>query len=185
LPLARPIPGAGVIDVGAGTLTAHMNRTSACQIPERSGIPRMSINKILILEDDEDRVSRFKASLGALDSSILPVVWRSARKMIREIDEHLPCTQLISLDHDLEPSADDPEDPGDGMEVARFLSAHSPVCPVIIHSSNGQRSDWMMGEFELGGWQFKRVAPIGEAWIEEYWISIVYRLLRRRSRERR
>jgi hypothetical protein len=26
----------------------------------------------------------------------------------------------------------------------------------------------MAGEFELAGWSYRRVAPIGERWIEEY-----------------
>ena len=79
--------------------------------------------------------------------------------MIREVEPLLPSARLISLDHDLEPAEGETEDPGDGIDVARFLAARPPVCPVIVHSSNGTRSDWMIGEFELGGWTYKRVAP--------------------------
>lgn len=99
--------------------------------------------------------------------------------MIREVEAFLPSARLISLDHDLEPWGGDSEDPGEGIDVARFLAGRAPVCPVIVHSSNGTRSDWMIGELDLGGWDFRRVAPIGDDWIESYWGAIVRKLLRR------
>ena len=82
------------------------------------------------------------------------------------------------LDHDLERQTGDTEDPGDGIDGARFLAIRPPVCPVIVHSSNGQRSEWMIGEFKLGGWPFRRVAPIGDDWIEAYWIIVVRKCLK-------
>jgi hypothetical protein len=97
--------------------------------------------------------------------------------MIREAEPFLPSARLISLDHDLEPWDGDVEDPGDGIDVAKFLAERPPVCPVIVHTSNGPRADWMIGEFELGGWRYKRVAPIGEDWIEAYWRVVVRKLL--------
>ncbi len=36
----------------------------------------------------------------------------------------------------------------------------------------------MVGEFELGGWRYKRVAPIGDDWIEAYWRDVVRKLLK-------
>lgn len=136
---------------------------------------------LLMLEDDRDRIDRFTATLGAVAPGMPLMVWRSAAKMIREIEPFLPAARLISLDHDLEP-VEAEDDPGDGIDVARYLAARPPVCPVIIHSSNGSRSDWMIGEFELGGWESKRVAPIGEDWIEAYWSAVVRRILRRQDR---
>jgi hypothetical protein len=133
---------------------------------------------ILILEDDRERIARFTATLRAVAPSMPLMVWRSARKMIREVEPFLPPARLISLDHDLEPGEGEREDPGEGIDVARFLAVRPPVCPVIIHSSNGSRSDWMIGEFELGGWKYKRVAPIGDDWIESYWRTVVVKLLR-------
>jgi len=35
----------------------------------------------------------------------------------------------------------------------------------------------MIGEFELGGWNYRRVAPIGDDWIESYWRAVVAELL--------
>lgn len=138
---------------------------------------------LLMLEDDRERIERFTATLHAIAPSMPLVVWRSAGRMIREFEPFLLSARLISLDHDLDP-VEGEGDPGDGIDVARFLAARPPVCPVIIHSSNGSRSDWMIGEFELGGWQSKRVAPIGEDWIEAYWGRVVRKLIRPRSPDR-
>jgi hypothetical protein len=102
---------------------------------------------LLMLEDDRERLDRFTAAMQSIAPAMPFIVWRSARKMIREIEPYLPTARLISLDHDLEPQEGESEDPGDGIDVARFLAQRPPACPVIIHSSNGQRSDWMLGEF--------------------------------------
>src|SRR5262245_29632381 len=120
---------------------------------------------LLMLEDDPDRIERFTAILDAIAPTMPLRIWRSAGKMIREIAPFLPVARLVSLARDLEP-VEGEEDPGDGIDVARYLAEGPPVCPVIIHSSNGSRSDWMIGEFELGGWEYRRVAPIGDDWIE-------------------
>jgi hypothetical protein len=133
---------------------------------------------LLMLEDDHERIERFTAVLTVIAPSLPLVIWRSAKKMVREVEPFLPSACLISLDHDLEPQEGDLEDPGDGIDVARFLAGRAPFCPVIVHSSNGTRSGWMMGEFELGGWEAHRVAPIGEDWIESYWRVVVRKLLR-------
>ncbi|WP_435020191.1 cyclic-phosphate processing receiver domain-containing protein [Tundrisphaera sp. TA3] len=132
---------------------------------------------ILMLEDEADRIRRFTRALRSIDPGLTLRVWRDAHQMSREVAAELPSARLISLDHDLEPLPGDPPDLGDGMVVARALALLPQPCPVIIHSSNGTRSDWMAGEFELGGWEYRRVAPIGERWIEEYWRSVVRELL--------
>jgi hypothetical protein len=71
------------------------------------------------------------------------------------------------------------EDPGDGIEVAKFLAVRAPICPVIVHASNVTHLGWMIGEFELGGWEYKRVTPIGDDWIEAYWRVVARKLLKR------
>jgi hypothetical protein len=114
---------------------------------------------LLMLEDDPERIQRFTETLMAVAPCMPLMVWRSATRMIHEVEPFLPAARLISLKHDLEPAEGETEGPGDGIDVARFLSVRPEVCPVIIHSSNGSRSDWMIGEFELGGWKYKRVAP--------------------------
>jgi hypothetical protein len=130
---------------------------------------------LLMLEDDAERVHRFTKVIHALDPQIQIVIWRNAGVMIREVGKYLSNAKLISLDHDLEPE-EDSSDPGDGLEVVKFLVSQPIIVPVIIHTSNRNRSDWMVGEFELAGWPFWRVAPIGDDWIEVDWRRIVKRL---------
>ena len=131
---------------------------------------------ILILEDDADRVRRFQGALARIAPLIPSRVWRDAHAMIRELDEHLPSAALISLDHDL--AAPPNHDPGDGLDVVRFLVSRPMVRPVIVHSSNGERSRIMLGELELARWPSVRVAPFGDSWIEDDWSATVAGLIR-------
>ncbi len=84
---------------------------------------------LLMLEDDHERMERFQAALQSLDSGMPLIVWRSARKMIAEVEPFLSSARLISLDHDLEPIEGETDDPGDGIDVARFLAERPPVLP--------------------------------------------------------
>jgi hypothetical protein len=135
---------------------------------------------ILLLEDDADRLRRFPAVLQKIAPTREVRTWRSARRMVQEIEAYLPAARLISLDHDLEPCQEDPHDPGDGINVVKCLVVQPQPCPVIIHSSNRERSEWMAGEFELAGWTYHRVAPLGDDWIEAYWAKVARRLVRQR-----
>lgn len=128
---------------------------------------------ILLLEDDADRLRRFARALRREAPGMPVLAWRDAQRMAREVGPHLATARLISLDHDLEPESDESPDPGDGLDAARALVQHPQPCPILIHSSNGTRSTWMAGEFELAGWSYLRVAPIGERWIEEHWRRVV------------
>ena len=133
---------------------------------------------VLMLEDDAERLARFQAVAVRLGVEL--VVWRDARRMIAELDQHLPTACLISLDHDLEPERD--ADPGDGLEVAKHLAGLAPGCPVIIRTSNGVRGEAMEGELELAGWQFCRVYPIGDDWFEADWFAACWRITRDKRR---
>jgi hypothetical protein len=134
---------------------------------------------ILLLEDNPERLERFAAALRVVAIGAEVRVWRSARRMAREVEPLLRGARLLSLDHDLDPCAGDPEDPGDGLELVKFLVRHPQPCPVIIHSSNRDRSDCMAGELELAGWRYQRVAPLGDDWIEEHWARVARNLLRK------
>ena len=90
---------------------------------------------LLMLEDNAERVQRFTEALRAVDPALPLMVWRDARAMVREAVPYLPAARVISLDHDLEPLEGAP-DPGDGLEVVKFLVSQPLVRPVIIHSSN-------------------------------------------------
>ncbi|MEX0777855.1 MAG: cyclic-phosphate processing receiver domain-containing protein [Phycisphaeraceae bacterium] len=96
---------------------------------------------------------------------------------IRELEAQLPNAAVISLDHDLYSNDATAPDPGDGLDVARWLAALAPSCPVLIHSSNVERANMMMGELTLGGWDCRRIAPLGDDWIETDWAVVVRQLL--------
>ncbi|MGA2071093.1 MAG: cyclic-phosphate processing receiver domain-containing protein [Sedimentisphaerales bacterium] len=123
------------------------------------------------------RIKRFKVILNNFGTGFELKVWRNAKKMINELDRYMQMSVLISLDHDLNPVKPGGSDPGDGLDVAKFLALRDPMCPVIIHSSNVSRSDMMMGELELGGWEVKRIVPIGDDWIEIDWASLAKQLI--------
>ncbi len=136
---------------------------------------------LLMLEDDAERLERFAAALRVIDPNLPLRAWRDAHAMVREAGPLLASAALLSLDHDLEAEPGDP-DPGDGLAVVKWLVSQPLVRPVIIHSSNGERSGWMAGEFDLAGWPHWRVAPLGDDWIESDWRRLVRRLLIRRRR---
>lgn len=130
----------------------------------------MKPDRILILEDNEDRIIAFRSIAQAMWPALDLVVWRTAPRFIAEVEGHLARAALISLDHDLNPQADDTTDPGTGLEVAQFLADYLPVCPVIIHSSNTDRAWSMHNELRFAGWHVQRVGPIGDCeWIRETW----------------
>ena len=134
---------------------------------------------LLMLEDDADRLRRFEAVLREIAPTLPFYTWRDAHRMIREAGPLLSSATLISLDHDLEPEPG-AGDPGEGYMVAQWLVSQPIVVPVIIHTSNGERSSWMAGAFDLEGWRHWRVPPLGDDWIERDWRRTVLRLLRRR-----
>jgi len=134
---------------------------------------------LLMLEDNTDRARRFTATLRRIDPTVPLRIWRNAWTMIREMPAHLSAARLISLDHDLDPEEGDPDDPGTGWNLTKVLAALPPSCPVIVHTSNGERAAWMCGEFELGGWECHRLPPLGDDWIERDWRRLVRRLLLR------
>ena len=141
----------------------------------------MAAQKLLMLEDNGERLERFEVALRGIDPRIELKTWNAAELMIREAQIFLQSASLISLDHDLD-SLPDGSDAGDGLMVAKWLVSQPIVRPVIIHTSNGERSVWMEGEFDLAGWRTVRVAPIGDDWIETDWSRAVRRLLRKRGK---
>jgi hypothetical protein len=134
---------------------------------------------LLMLEDNLDRLARFRAAICRIDSTVRLQFWRNAWMMVKEVEGSLPGARLTSLDHDLEPEEDNAGDPGTGWDVTKFLAALPPACPVIIHTSNRERSSWMCGEFELGGWDYHCVPPFSADWIENDWRRAARSLLKR------
>jgi hypothetical protein len=130
---------------------------------------------ILLLEDDADRTVRFRAAAARLGADLK--VWRSAFDMLTEFGAHFPKATLIALDHDLLSEPGEP-DLGDGLMVARFLVTQPDRRPVVIHTSNTLRGDSMEGELQLAGWDYRRILPVGDDWIEVDWYRAVRQLRR-------
>jgi hypothetical protein len=104
---------------------------------------------VAILEDDPGRAGAMRAVLASL--GVEHVIHDSAAAMNEWLAANLAKVRLLSLDHDLGPSREHADggrlDPGIGREVADFLAARAPSCPVIVHSSNGPaaQSDQRLG----------------------------------------
>jgi hypothetical protein len=133
---------------------------------------------IYILEDNDERVQQFRAAAAAVAPDLTVRFWRSAHEMIADLVEGLEHASIISLDHDLNGLPGE-ADPGTGYHVAKLLEELIPCCPVVIHTSNGERGTWMEGALTRAGWQYDRVYPFGKDWIETQWAPVVRRRLGR------
>jgi hypothetical protein len=100
--------------------------------------------------------------------------------MTSEIEGLLPLALLISLDHDLDAEEGSNDEPGSGWNAAQHLAALQPVCPVIVHTSNTVDGYRMCELLQVNGWECHRLFPIGDDWIENDWLPLVRRLLKRR-----
>jgi CheY-like chemotaxis protein len=127
--------------------------------------------KILILEDNDERIKAFRDACGMLSAEM--VLWNDARRMIEEMHQHLGDATAISLDHDLADIGG--EAVGSGMDVVRELVSHKPSCPIFLHTSNTSASWSMRNELQRAGWIVQRIPPItmGTTWINEDWLSAV------------
>ncbi|MGL6097268.1 MAG: hypothetical protein ACRC7O_15900, partial [Fimbriiglobus sp.] len=146
-----------------------MHRVRSLKSPYPLRTPVTARNPdLLILEYDAARTERFLAVARRL--RLTPRVWRAAADMLADLEPFLPHACLIALDNDPDPEwpANAP-DPGEGIDVARWLGGRPPVCPVIVHTSNSARGHAMVGELELAGWTVRRVGPVGDDWIELDW----------------
>lgn len=99
------------------------------------------------------------------------IFFESAPPMVDYLSrDDTPELLLISLDHDLELPADGKDDPGTGRDVADCLAGQSPVCPVIIHTTNALAAVGMQSVLEESGWVTIRVTPYdADRWIKESW----------------
>jgi ADP-ribosylglycohydrolase len=132
---------------------------------------------ILILEDNDDRITDFKKAVHQLGDGYALKIWRDAHSMRAECEALFPDAALISLDHDLNPAPGVKIDPGTGLDVARFLGDFMPVCPVLIHSSNTDRVYSMHNELRFARWSVDRVGPLGNGWIGTSWLRKARELL--------
>ncbi|MGH7991879.1 MAG: ADP-ribosylglycohydrolase family protein [Limisphaerales bacterium] len=137
---------------------------------------------ILLLEDNDERIAGFKSAVHELGEDWQMRVWRDAPTMLAECEDCFEDVHLISLDHDLNPQPGVTCDPGTGLEVAKLLTGHFPICPVIIHSTNADRAWSMHNELRFARWTVDRVGPIGDDWIQKLWLPKVRSILEQSPR---
>lgn len=137
--------------------------------------------KIYILEDDRERRDAMRVVLTDRFYQYEVRFFIAAQEMIDELQTGLADALLISLDHDLEPDASaagDWHDPGDGRLVADFLAQRTPVCPVVIHTTNSPAAVGMESALRESGWSTHRVKPYSDLqWINEAWFPTVRRAI--------
>lgn len=85
------------------------------------------------------------------------------------------------MDHDLGPNRQrngEVFDPGTGRDVVDSLVQKTPICPVIVHTSNGDCAPGMMFALEYACWTKHRVVPYdGHAWIDQVWAKAMKQYL--------
>jgi CheY-like chemotaxis protein len=130
--------------------------------------------KILILEDNADRQSEMRSCLRDRFYQYDLAFFDDAKQMVTYLETNLSGALVISLDHDLDSkhqSNGKAVDPGTGRAVADFLAQHTPVCPVIIHTTNSAAGDGMEFMLREAHWETHRVHPFGDLeWIPTKWL---------------
>lgn len=132
---------------------------------------------IVILEDNQDRrdamAERFSDRLPQYDV----VFAATSAECIDWLHRKWSTLLAISLDHDLEPIAREHQrwiDAGTGRDVAEFLAEQTPVCPVVIHSTNVPASAEMQQQLEQTGWSVSRIIPYGDLeWVSQDWFPAI------------
>jgi hypothetical protein len=132
---------------------------------------------VLILEDKPERQAEFERLAPTLGDDFEVLIWDDANRMRTECERFLSRAALISLEHDLDPKPGACADPGCGLDFAKFLAEKKPVCPVIVHTMNTDRSFSILNELRFADWRVDRVGPIGERWIEKHWARKAKELL--------
>jgi hypothetical protein len=137
--------------------------------------------KILILEDNLDRRAAMQRCLQDRFYQFDTIFFQSATALQDYCAQHLDEAILIGLDHDhdLQPGPNGRWlDPGTGRDVVNFLASKRPVCPVVVHSSNGPAADGMELVLNDAHWQTYRVQPFDDLeWIPTTWFRTVRRAI--------
>jgi CheY-like chemotaxis protein len=145
--------------------------------------------KIAVLEDNVERQAVMRSCLADRFYMYESNFFDDPAEMMDFLDEHLGDMIVIALDHDLELKAGDEGrlvDPGSGREVAEYLAQHSPVCPVVIHSTNSDAALGMQKILRDAGWQTHRVIPFEDMeWITSDWFRAIRRAIVGAARARK
>ena len=135
--------------------------------------------KIAILEDNAERRSVMRSCLADRFYTFDARFFDESATMIDFLSAHLAETVAIALDNDLDmkPGPDGRLlDVGEGRHVAEFLATREPVCPVVIHTSNGPAADAMTDTLRTAGGKTRRVMPFDDtAWILDDWFPALRR----------
>lgn len=130
---------------------------------------------VVILEDDLSRVRAMRPIITELLPSTELLVFDNAPDAIAFLNCYREQTVLISLDHDLGPSRtrdDQAFDPGNGRDVASFLSCCNAAFPAIVHSANYEMAYIMVEMLRESGWAASIVTPYSQlalGWITAEW----------------
>jgi hypothetical protein len=137
--------------------------------------------KIAILEDNLDRQAVMRACLADRFYMFDAHFFDDSGEMIHFLEAHVNETVVIALDNDLELKSGPlgkSIDPGSGCHVAEFLASRSPVCPVIIHTTNSVAAAKMEEVLRASGWKTRRVIPFEDMkWIETDWFFAIRRAI--------
>ena len=129
---------------------------------------------IVILDDEIDRLEEMTHVLSERLPEYDLVTFKNAPDIITWLRDNLSSAAIISLDHDLFPQSDEEPDPGTGRDVADFLATQSPVCHVIIHTTNSLAAPGMELVLNDQGWTNSRVMPFNDLeWVTMWWIREV------------
>ena len=142
-----------------------------------------------ILEDDSARQKEFARVAKAMGANVN--FHDNAPGFQAWIKTEIASVSLISLDGDLFGCSK--PDPGNGLDVARYLSSISPTStPVIVHSVNRGLARQMVEVLHLAKWKVIRVDPVpGDdldvpldptQWISQTWQKSVSSILESRSK---
>lgn len=128
---------------------------------------------IVILEDNAERREAMQARLRDRLPQYDVAFFATAAECIDFLQRRLPSVLAVSLDHDLDLIATGTGqwlDPGTGRDVADFLATQTPVCPVVVQTTNRPAGDGMVRVLTEGGWPVERVIPYEDLeWISQLW----------------
>ncbi|MGC3966567.1 MAG: hypothetical protein QM775_04115 [Pirellulales bacterium] len=140
---------------------------------------------IAVLDDESEHSTLMHTVLHEVAGGYAYRFFDNAPDMISALPGLLDQVCLISLDHDLGPNRHRDGttfDPGTGRDVADALALHKPVCPIMIHTSNGDAAPGMRRVLEESGWLIHRVFPHDDtAWIRDDWRTEIITILNQRD----
>lgn len=141
----------------------------------------MQTNVVAILDDEKDRLDAMLAHLHKRYPRLEVATFLNAPEMIAGLRHLWDRLALICLDHDLGPCIQQHGrifDPGTGRDVANCLATNSPVCPIIVHTTNTYARPGMLEVLTEAKWQVSYVSPYADVlWIREVWADEVSRVL--------